>query len=124
MALKMGKRWSYVGLLWWLSGRKYTCQYSRHQFDPWSRMNPHASEKLSPCATAIEPVFYSLDVATVEPMYYKNLSLVSLQPMLQGEGTIMRILRTAATELPPFPTTREKPIHSNESRAQQNNISK
>ena len=98
MALKMGKRWSYVGLLWWLSGRKYTCQYSRHQFDPWSRMNPHASEKLSPCATAIEPVFYSLDVATVEPMYYNNLSLVSLQPMLQGEGTIMRILCTAATE--------------------------
>ena len=94
----MGKRWSFVGLLWWLSGRQSTGEYSRHQFDPWSRMNPHASEKLSLCATAIEPVFYSLDVATVEPMYYNNLSLVSLQPMLQGEGTIMRILCTAATE--------------------------
>ena len=37
----MGKRRSYVGLLWWLSGRVSTGQYSRHQFDPWSRMNPH-----------------------------------------------------------------------------------
>ena len=31
---------------------------------------------------------------------------------------------TETTEQHPFPTTREKPIHSNESRAQQNNISK
>jgi len=66
MTMKMGKRWSYVGLWWWLSGRESTCEYSRHQFDPCSRMNPHASEQLSPCATATEPVFYSLEAAIVE----------------------------------------------------------
>ena len=33
MTLKMGKRSSYVGLQWWLSGRESTCQYSRHQFE-------------------------------------------------------------------------------------------
>ena len=36
---------------------------------PWSRMNPHVSEQLRPFATATEPVFYSLEAATVEPMY-------------------------------------------------------
>ena len=85
MALKRGKRRSYVGLLWWLSGRVSTGQYSRHQFDPWSRMNPHASEQLSPCATATEPVFYSLEAATVEPTYCNYWSLVSLEPMLHKQ---------------------------------------
>ena len=31
------------------------------QFDPWSRKIPHATERLRPGATTIEPVFTSLE---------------------------------------------------------------
>ena len=30
--MKKGKR----GLLWWLSGQEFSCQCTRHRFDPWS----------------------------------------------------------------------------------------
>ena len=47
-----------------------------HRFDPWSRKIPHATEQLSPCATAIEPVGHNywgcklsgLRATTTKPM--------------------------------------------------------
>ena len=39
---------------WWLSGKESTCQCRRHGFDPCSGKMPHASEQLSPRATAPE----------------------------------------------------------------------
>ena len=115
---KWVKSWSHGGLLWWLSGRESTCQYSRNQFDPWSRTNPHASEQLSCCATAIEPVFYSLQLLSPHAAMTEAWSEQSLC-FTNGEGTPMRSLCTATTEQTPFPTTREKPMNSNEGPAQQ-----
>ena len=37
-----------LGLLWWLSGKEFTCQCRRHVFDPWSRKILHATEQLKP----------------------------------------------------------------------------
>ena len=83
----------------------------------------HMPQKSSPCATAIEPVFYSLEAATVEPMCCNHWSLVSLESVLhKRRGHHNENPVTETTEQHPFPTTREKPIHSNESPAQQKNI--
>ena len=38
-----------------------------HQFNPWSRKIPHATEQLSPSATTSQSAFYSLRAATIEP---------------------------------------------------------
>jgi len=43
-------------LLWCLSGKDSSCQRRSYSFDLWSGKIPHATEQLSPCATAIEPV--------------------------------------------------------------------
>ena len=72
---KMGKRWSFVGLLWWLSGRQSTGEYSRHQFDPWSRMNPHASEK--------QPLCHSYRACVLQPGSCNCWAHV-LQPLKPG----------------------------------------
>ena len=45
------------GLPWWFSGKESACQCRRHGFDNWSGKIPHATEELSLCATATEPVF-------------------------------------------------------------------
>ena len=42
------------GLPWWLSGKESTCQCRRHEFDPWFRDIPLASEQLGLCTTATE----------------------------------------------------------------------
>ena len=44
------------GLPWWVCGEESTCQWRRHEFNPWSKKIPHAAEQLSPCATTAEPV--------------------------------------------------------------------
>ena len=43
-------------LPWWRSGWESACQCRGHGFDPWSGKIPHATERLSPCATTAEPV--------------------------------------------------------------------
>ena len=43
-----------LGLLWWFGGKEATCQRKKHKFHPWSKKVPHASEQLSPWATATE----------------------------------------------------------------------
>ena len=40
----------------WLSGKGSACQCRRPRFDPWPRKTPHATEQLSLCPTASEPV--------------------------------------------------------------------
>ena len=50
---------NYPGRPRWLSDEESACQSRGHRFDPWSRRIPHASEQLSPCATALEPVLWS-----------------------------------------------------------------
>ena len=48
--------WSfYLGLPWWRSGWKSTCQCRGHGFEAWSGKIPHATEQLSLCATTTEP---------------------------------------------------------------------
>ena len=39
--------------------------------DPWSGKIPHATEQLSPSATAVEPVLGGLGAGTTEPMCCK-----------------------------------------------------
>ena len=56
-----------IGLPWWLNSKESACQRRGNGFDPWSRKIPHAAEKLSPCATAVEPVLYSLGATATHP---------------------------------------------------------
>ena len=46
----------------------------RYRFDPWSGKIPHASEQLSPCATATE-------ASALEPMLRNKGSLCNEKPM-------------------------------------------
>ena len=50
------KKKNMEGLPWWFSGKESSCQCRRHELAPWPGKIPHAAEKLSLCATAIEPV--------------------------------------------------------------------
>ena len=47
--------------------KESACQCSRHEFNPWSRKIPHATEQLSLWATAIKPV----PVFLASVIYYK-----------------------------------------------------
>ena len=59
----------YVWIPWWLRGKESTCQRRRHRFKPPSGKIPHdPAEQLGPCPTTIEPVLWSLEAATAEPM--------------------------------------------------------
>ena len=40
---------------WWHSGQESACQCKGHQFNPWSRKIPPATEQPSPSATAVCP---------------------------------------------------------------------
>ena len=42
---------------WWLSGKESACQSGRHGLDPWSGKISHATEQLSSCTAATQPVF-------------------------------------------------------------------
>ena len=55
------------GLLWWLSGEESACQCKRHRLNPRSGKIPHAAERLSPWATATEPVPQGPGAAAPEP---------------------------------------------------------
>ena len=47
------------GLPWWLRVKESACQCRRHRFNPWSGKIPHATEQLSPRATAIARNYWS-----------------------------------------------------------------
>ena len=91
---------SYLGLAWWLSGKESACQSRRHRFDPWSGKIPHASEQLSPSATVIGPVLWSLGAPTTESTCHNYWSPCTLEPVS---------LHTATAKEPLLPATREKP---------------
>ena len=55
-----------LGLPWWLSNKESACQCRRHGLDPWSREIPDTSKHLSPNATAVEPLLWSLGTWTIE----------------------------------------------------------
>ena len=71
-----------MGLPWWLSWKESSRQSRRRGFNPWSGKIPHATEELSPCATATEPVLYSLGATATEPTSCNYGSLCALMPML------------------------------------------
>ena len=73
------------------------------EFNPWPRRIPHATEQLSLCSTATEPVLWSSGAATTELMPQL------LKPATR-EATEMRSLGTATGEWPPLAATREKPM--------------
>ena len=72
---KWFKNYKFTGLLWWLSGKESTYQCRRHRFDPSSGKILHAVEQLSPCATAIESVLWSLGATTAEPRNFRKVFL-------------------------------------------------
>ena len=49
-----------VGLPWWLSGKEFTCQFRRHEFDPWSR-------KIPPCGGKTKPMCHNYRIHVLEP---------------------------------------------------------
>ena len=58
--------------LWWLSGKVSVYQCRRHGFNPWLGKIPHATGQLNLCATPTEPVLWSPETATTEPMCYSH----------------------------------------------------
>ena len=58
-------------------GKEYASQCRRHRFEPWVWKIPHAVEQLSPCATTIEPVLWSLGAAPIEVCMPKSLSFAA-----------------------------------------------
>ena len=77
---------NYPGRPWWLSDEESACQSRGHQFDPWSGRIPCASEQLSPCATASEPVLWSPGAATTESSGHACWSLHALEPVSCSKG--------------------------------------
>ena len=86
------------GLPWWLSGKESACQCRRHRFDPWSRKSPHVSEQLSPCASTIELVLWSLGAITTELTCLSYWKLCTLELVLCSKRSHHN----------------EKPLHHNE----------
>ena len=64
---------------------KESCQCRRHEFNPWSRKNPRASEELRPCTTTIKPVLHSLGATAPEPTLCHHWSLGALGPTLHNK---------------------------------------
>ena len=62
------KRWKRHRPRLLYTDKESTCQCRRQgRFDPWPRKTPHAVEQLIACTTTMEPVLWSLGVATTEP---------------------------------------------------------
>ena len=57
---------NHLGLSWWLSGKESAGRCRTHRSDLLPGKIPHASEQLSPCARAIEPVLWSPGAETTE----------------------------------------------------------
>ena len=62
--------------------KESACQCSRHEFNPWSRKIPHATEQLSLWDTAIKPGLQSLGPANTEPTCHYHWSPSPPEPVL------------------------------------------
>ena len=89
------------GLPWWLSAKESACQCRRPGFNPWPRNILHAARQLSPCATTLGPVLYSLGATTTEAHIPHSPCSAT------KEATAMRSPHTA-TRVAPLATTRGK----------------
>ena len=99
------------GIPCWLSGTGSTCQGRRCGFSPSSGKIPHVTEKISPWATATEPVLSSMGATATE-------AHVSLEPTLHSKRQLLR-------EKPSHCSWRVAPAHCNNNPAQPKmNISK
>ena len=80
------------------NGKESACQCKRRKSNPWARKIPHAMERISPCATTLEPGSCSYrSWRTLEPALHNTWSL-------HDEKTAHR-----NTEEPPLTATRRKP---------------
>ena len=93
----------------WLSGKESACQCRRRGFDPWSRKIPHAVEKLSLCATAIEPVLWSPGATATGLMCCSSWSLHSVEPVLHKRPLHWEALRPQLESSPCFPPLEKSP---------------
>ena len=101
---------NYPGRPRWLSDGESACQSRGRRFDPWSRRIPHASEQLSPCATALEPLLWSPGAATTESSCCACWSLHAPEPVVYNKGAAtVGSLHTTARERPPLATAGEGP---------------
>ena len=91
------------GLPQWISGKESACQCRRHRFDPWPRKNPHVSKQLSPCASTIELVLWSLGTITTKPMWLNYWNLCAPELVLCSKRSHRN----------------EKPLHRNDSAARE-----
>ena len=66
-------------LPWLLTNKESTCQYRRHEFDPWSGKIPHVTEQLSPCAMTTNPL------CALEPQSLNYWSPHILEPTLHNK---------------------------------------
>ena len=83
--------WKHIaGLPYWFSGKNSISQCSRLRFSPWSGKIPHAVEHLSPRATTIDPVLWSLGTSTAEPMFQNDWSLCAWSPRSAGKEATVR----------------------------------
>ena len=95
------ERGSVGGLLWWLSGKEPTCQCRRHGLNPWSEKIPYATEQLSLCTTAIEPVlsYWAHELQLLNPRAATaEVWVPHSSCSATGEATAMKSLCTAARE--------------------------
>ena len=72
-------------LPWWLGGKESACEGRRRKgrgLDPCSGKIPHASEQLSPCNTATEPVLQGPGATTTEPTRRDSCSLTPRESIL------------------------------------------
>ena len=94
------------------------CQCRKHEFNPWPRKIPHASEQLSPRTTLLK-LSSRAGGETAEPRSHNYGSPCTLEPVLcnkrnhGNEKTSHLNWRVA-----PACHTREEPVHSNEDPAQ------
>ena len=84
---------------WWLRGKESACQFSGHEFYPWSRKIPYTAEQLISCPETTEPVLQSPGNTTTKP------TAELLKPVLRSK----RSPSAATREQPLLAATREKP---------------
>ena len=89
--------------------------YSAGDSDPWSGKIPCAAKRLGPCATAAEPVLWSPQAATAQPVCC-NFGLQLLMPACPGVcAPLQQKPPQWETYVPdgrvaPLATTKEKPV--------------
>ena len=93
----------------WLSGKESACPCRRHRFNPGSGKIPHATEQLTLCTIATEPVLQSLEAATSEPMC-PNCLAPSTQSLRSSIRESMAMRSPHTHRVAPGHHGREKPV--------------